>query len=141
MILKFPLVHTGYTVLKEYLDKKHFKIDILQKDELSVGLKHFCDLRKQKSDSYDGLVLTALDNPDTDVVHSINRRSIGNSSVTNLTDTFLFGPKCAALFNQIIVVNSTVTPEHPIATSLVLDIDTDTSVFSCSTVNNNDSSV
>jgi hypothetical protein len=139
MILKFPSVHTGYTVLKEYLDKKHFKIDILQKDELSVGLKHFCDLRKQKLDSYDGLVLTALDNPDTDVVHSINRRSIGNSSDTNLTDIYLFGPQCAALFNQIIVVNSTVTSEQPIATSLVLDADA--SIFSCSALNTNDSSV
>ncbi len=108
--IKYPSVENGYTILKEYLDEeRRFKTDILQKDDLKSGLKLFCDLKKQKFNSYDGLVLTSLDTG-LSLSSSRQKRLTKDANVTNATVYELYGKECATFFS-ISILNGTNTTE------------------------------
>jgi hypothetical protein len=126
--IKYPSVENGYTILKEYLDEeRRFKTDILQKDDLKSGLKLFCDLKKQKFNSYDGLVLTSLDTG-VSLSPSRQKRLTRDANGTNATVYHLFGDECATFFT-ISILNGTNTTE--------LKVKQNESSFSCNSLSKN----
>lgn len=130
--IKYPSVENGYTILKEYLDEeRRFKTDILQKDDLKSGLKLFCDLKKQKFNSYDGLVLTSLDTG-VSLSSSRQKRLIKTSNEINATVNHLFGMECATFFS-ISISNGTNATE--------LKVNFTGSLFTCDSSSKNTSTL
>jgi V-type H+-transporting ATPase S1 subunit len=126
--IKYPSVENGYTILKEYLDEeRRFKTDILQKDDLKSGLKLFCDLKKQKFNSYDGLVLTSLDTG-VSLSSSRQKRLTAISNETNAEVYKLYGNECATFFS-ISILNGTNTTE--------LKVNWTESLFTCNSTDKN----
>lgn len=128
-MFKYPSVEGSYTNVKEHLDAngKRFKTDILQKDDLSSGLKLFCKLKKQqKFNSYDGLVLTSLDESDSSVP-TVSRQKRLSSVKAQAETSYLFGVHCAAFFSDISFLNIT-SAEQSYAN---LTINSSASSFEC----------